>query len=245
MSPGKLPRRFLPVALALAMLAVIVAAALTPNTLGAAQAVCQYGNCGPASSFNPLTFALIGVLVVLIALAALALIVAMRRRRRRGGGGGTLGPPPGEMPPWQPGPGGPETTQAPPEQPSMPPSQTQAEEYASSGVSATYAPVPPSPAYPPAPPAPPPPPPVVAPPPPPPSTRGRATKPRTSAPEWQEQEDLAAGAGGGAAVGAAAGGGEEPDIDRLMQELDQISDDILKKTPRKGNGNPPSDSSRE
>ena len=47
---------------------------------------------------------------------------------------------------------------------------------------------------------------------------------------------MAAGTVAPAGAAAAEPAGEEPDIDRLMQELDQISDDILKKTPpRKGN----------
>ncbi|MGA7860874.1 MAG: hypothetical protein WCB19_03345, partial [Thermoplasmata archaeon] len=55
-------------------------------------------------------------------------------------------------------------------------------------------------------------------------------------PEWAEP---AAPATVGAAAGTAAVMDQsEPDIDRLMKELDQISDDILKKTPPK-KGAPP------
>jgi len=55
-----------------------------------------------------------------------------------------------------------------------------------------------------------------------------------TAPEWAEPAAPA-----GAAVGGAGPVEEsEPDIDRLMKELDQISDDILKKTPPK-KGSPP------
>jgi hypothetical protein len=56
-----------------------------------------------------------------------------------------------------------------------------------------------------------------------------------SGPEWAEP---AAPATVGGAGGAAALDESEPDIDRLMKELDQISDDILKKTPPK-KGAPP------
>jgi hypothetical protein len=50
-------------------------------------------------------------------------------------------------------------------------------------------------------------------------------------PEWAEP--AAPTTMGGAAGGAPALDQSEPDIDRLMKELDQISDDILKKTPPK------------
>jgi hypothetical protein len=60
--------------------------------------------------------------------------------------------------------------------------------------------------------------------------------PPDSGPEWAEP---AAPATMGAAAATAPPMDEsEPDIDRLMQELDQISDDILKKTPPK-KGAPP------
>ena len=60
--------------------------------------------------------------------------------------------------------------------------------------------------------------------------------PAEAGPEWAEP-------GAPATVGAAAGAAPaldqgEPDIDRLMKELDQISDDILKKAPPK-KGAPP------
>jgi tetrahydromethanopterin S-methyltransferase subunit B len=62
------------------------------------------------------------------------------------------------------------------------------------------------------------------------------TTPAETGPEWAEPAAPAT-------VGAAAGTGaameeSEPDIDRLMKELDQISDDILKKSPPK-KGSPP------
>src|SRR5579859_8165267 len=55
-------------------------------------------------------------------------------------------------------------------------------------------------------------------------------------PDWVEPAEAGTL---GAGAGAAAGSGEEPDIDRLMKELDQISDDILKKTPPKRGLPPP------
>jgi hypothetical protein len=63
-----------------------------------------------------------------------------------------------------------------------------------------------------------------------------STPPAETSPEWVEPEAPAT-------IGAAAGGAtvmdeSEPDIDRLMKELDQISDDILKKSPPK-KGSPP------
>ncbi len=55
-------------------------------------------------------------------------------------------------------------------------------------------------------------------------------------PDWVEPAEAGTL---GAGAGAAAMSGEEPDIDRLMKELDQISDDILKKTPPKRGSSPP------
>ena len=54
---------------------------------------------------------------------------------------------------------------------------------------------------------------------------------------------VAAGAGAGAAAGtaAAAGGEAEPDIDSLMAELDKISSEILKRAPKKGAQQPPTE----
>jgi hypothetical protein len=58
-----------------------------------------------------------------------------------------------------------------------------------------------------------------------------ATTPAETGPEWAEP--AAPATMGGTGGGAPALDESEPDIDRLMKELDQISDDILKKTPPK------------
>jgi hypothetical protein len=50
----------------------------------------------------------------------------------------------------------------------------------------------------------------------------------------------AAAVGAGAGTGAAAAE-SEPDIDSLMAELDKISGEILKRTPKKGSSTPPDD----
>jgi hypothetical protein len=55
-------------------------------------------------------------------------------------------------------------------------------------------------------------------------------------PEWAEPAAPATVSSGAATSGAMDE--SEPDIDRLMKELDQISDDILKKSPPK-KGSPP------
>lgn len=63
------------------------------------------------------------------------------------------------------------------------------------------------------------------------------TAPPTEAgPEWAEPGPPATIGGAGATT--AAMDESEPDIDRLMKELDQISDDILKKTPPKKGASP-------
>jgi hypothetical protein len=54
----------------------------------------------------------------------------------------------------------------------------------------------------------------------------------TPPPTLQTPAAPAAAAGG--AAGAAAGSEAEPDIDSLMAELDKISGEILKRTPKKG-----------
>lgn len=64
------------------------------------------------------------------------------------------------------------------------------------------------------------------------STYEEATTPAETSPDWAEAAPPAA------AVSSIPMDEAEPDIDRLMKELDQISDDILKKTPPK-KGAPP------
>ena len=211
MVPPKLTRRVVPVALGIAMLAVIVAAALTPNFgFVRAQSNSQYGG-GGAGGFSSLELSIIALLLVLIAVAAIALLVAVRRRRRRGGGGG-LGGEGTQLPPWEPG-----TSVQPAYTPGAPPTQEvpppQAEPFAPAGAATYYEP----PAAPPA----------VGPSPFAPRGRARAT------PEWAEQEPASAAGAPAAGAPEAETAAEEPDIDRLMEELDQISDDILKKTPPK------------
>ncbi len=188
--------RVVPVLLGLAMLAVIIAAALSPNAgLVKAQTNTQYGS-GPGPD-NTLTYTLIGLLAVIVAVAALLLAVVLRRRRRGGG--------PTTMSTWQggTGPSGPEEPTegfGPEAGVAMAPPTGAAEYY--EGTS----------------------------PPPPPS--GGAGQ------EWVEQRPppLPPAAGPATAEEIPAG---EPDIDRLMAELDQISDDILKKGPgKKGGGTP-------
>jgi hypothetical protein len=63
------------------------------------------------------------------------------------------------------------------------------------------------------------------------TTYDETTGPADAGPEWAEPAAPATMGGTGGA--APALDESEPDIDRLMKELDQISDDILKKTPPK------------
>jgi hypothetical protein len=68
------------------------------------------------------------------------------------------------------------------------------------------------------------------------TTYDETSAPAETGPEWAEPAAPATMGGTGGA--APALDEAEPDIDRLMKELDQISDDILKKTPPK-KGAPP------
>lgn len=91
-------RTVIPSTLAVAMLAVVISAALAPNT-GAvpAQSSCQYGNCAQPQTISPYVYAAIGVVVVLAALLATLFLM----RRRRGGGAARFAeaPPPPPPPP--------------------------------------------------------------------------------------------------------------------------------------------------
>ncbi len=185
--------RVVPVLLGLAMLAVIIAAALSPSAgLVKAQTNTQYGS-GGSTPDNTLTYTLIALLAVIVAVAALLLAVVVRRRRRGGG--------PQTMSTWEGGTGPePPTEGSGPEMGvAMAPPTGAAEYY--EGTS-----------------------------PPPPPSGG-------AAPDWVEERPpppLPPAAGAATAEEIPAG---EPDIDRLMAELDQISDDILKKgSGRKGSG---------
>ncbi|MCI4333333.1 MAG: hypothetical protein L3K01_06395 [Thermoplasmata archaeon] len=97
-----------PVALAVAMLAVVLAAALGPATgTVAAAASCQYGTC-PSSGPSALTWGIGALLAAVILIVALAVIL----QRRRGGppssggsvtpwsGGAAESPAPAEAPPY-------------------------------------------------------------------------------------------------------------------------------------------------
>jgi hypothetical protein len=72
-------RRIVPIVLGVGMLAVVLAAALAPNT-GAisAQSNCQYGTC--PSSTTPFPWWILGVIAVLVAAAIIALLLFTRRR---------------------------------------------------------------------------------------------------------------------------------------------------------------------
>ncbi len=188
--------RVVPVLLGLAMLAVIIAAALSPNAgLVKAQTNTQYGS-GGSNTDNTLTYTLIGLLAVIVAVAALLLAVVVRRRRRGGG--------PQTMSTWQGG-----TGPSGPEQPAegfgpemgvaMAPPTGAAEYYE--------------------------------------GTSPRPPPSEGAGPDWEEERpppSMPPAAGAATAEEIPAG---EPDIDRLMAELDQISDDILRKgSGKKGAG---------
>jgi hypothetical protein len=105
--------RIVPIALGLALLVLIVAAGLAPQT-GAvpAQSNCQYGQCAPNTSVPWWVFAAIAILIV--ALLAVALILLRRRRPPvspitpaegavggpTAGAAGTVSPPPSPVPPY-------------------------------------------------------------------------------------------------------------------------------------------------
>ncbi|MGA9839562.1 MAG: hypothetical protein WBS16_03895, partial [Thermoplasmata archaeon] len=85
MAPNPRTTRIVPVALGVAMVAIIVAAGLAPQT-GAipAQSSCQYGNCPAGTGLPWWVFAAIAILVV----AALAAALVLLRRRRTPPSGG-------------------------------------------------------------------------------------------------------------------------------------------------------------
>jgi hypothetical protein len=205
------------------MLAVVVAAGLSPNT-GVVQASsnCTYGQCPAAQPF-PLWA--VGSAVAAVVVALLLAFLLLRRRRRPGqppsqweGGEGSGGPPPGAggseggglyetaavggaamgagavEPMWQ------EGESAPPSEEPSPGAEyleTPSEEAPSIPPAPAPAPVPPAPA---------------------------AAVPAAAA----------------AASAPAAGEEAEPDIDSLMAELEKISGEILKQKPKKRNGPPSS-----
>jgi hypothetical protein len=204
-------RAIVPLTLGLGMLGVVVAAGLTPNT-GVVRAAsnCTYGQCVAAQPF-PLWAVAASVAVVVVALL-LALLLLRRRRRP--------GQPPSE---WE-GPSGP-SSGAPPG--ALGPEETapvmaagavagettpawQESPASEAPVEPEPEPVPPAREY------------LTVPTPPPPVPVAMPATPVTAEP-----------------VGAEAAGEEsEPDIDSLMAELEKISGEILKKSPKKGQAAP-------
>ncbi|MGP8072750.1 MAG: hypothetical protein ACLPZM_06440 [Thermoplasmata archaeon] len=88
-------KRAVPLGLGVAMLATLVAAALSPN-IGAVpvQAACQYSNCSSGTS-SPFPWWIVGVIAVLIvALLAAYLIFGRRRPPAQGGKGPAAWEPP-------------------------------------------------------------------------------------------------------------------------------------------------------
>lgn len=204
----KLRRRaIVPLSLGLGMLGVVVAAGLTPNT-GVVRAAsnCTYGQCVASQPF-PLWAVAASVAVVVVALL-LALLLLRRRRRP--------GQPPSE---WE-GPSGPSGSSG------VPPGASGHEEFVpAAGVGGAAAEAPPVWQEPP--------PPVTGAPPsgamPPSPEYAEAPAAPTPAPAAQPAGPTPTEAG------EAEGGAEEaePDIDSLMAELEKISGEILKKTPKK------------
>jgi hypothetical protein len=95
MDPPRVGRRFIPLAFGLGVLAVLVAAALTPNA-GAvpAQSYCQYNQCIAGTGVPWWALAAVAVIIV----AALGAALLMMRRGRR--------PPSKPVQPYQSPPGG-------------------------------------------------------------------------------------------------------------------------------------------
>ena len=87
--PPYIRKSIVPGALGLAMLAIVIAAALSPNT-GAvtAQSSCQYNNCTSSASTFPWVW--VGATLVIVA-AAIATFLLLRRGGRFGGKGGSAG----------------------------------------------------------------------------------------------------------------------------------------------------------
>lgn len=81
MTPNPKVRRIVPIVLGVAMLAVILAAALTPN-VGVVQALtpAQYGQ--PASTSGTSIYVYLGIVALLIVAALIAALLLVRRRRK-------------------------------------------------------------------------------------------------------------------------------------------------------------------
>ncbi len=86
-------KRFIPLGLGAAMLATVLAAALSPN-IGAvpAQTSCQYGTC-PAATTSTFPWWIVGVIIALVAALVLAYLLVGRRRRPPKGRAPTAVPP--------------------------------------------------------------------------------------------------------------------------------------------------------
>jgi len=82
MSPPSRFHRIVPAVLGAAMLAVLIAAALSPNT-GAvpAQSNCTYGQC--PSSTTPFPWWIVALVVVIVVAAIIGLLLVMRGRRKK------------------------------------------------------------------------------------------------------------------------------------------------------------------
>jgi hypothetical protein len=182
--PNSHRRRIVPLVLGLGMLAVVVAAGLSPNTgVVAAASNCTYGQCPSSGNSVPTwEIATIGAVIVLALLAGL--FILMRRRRR---------PPTTAAPAGGQGPTPPVGAAAPP---SNGPEEMAGP--ASAIPAATY----------------------------------------VETPEDVGSAPPTLGTPPGAPAAAGAKAEAEPDIDSLMAELDKISGEILKRTPKKAAGPP-------
>ncbi|HEV2166858.1 MAG TPA: hypothetical protein VGS23_07800 [Thermoplasmata archaeon] len=89
MASPALRKSIVPGVLGLAMLGVIVAAALAPNTGAvAAQSSCQYNNCTASTGISPWVW--VGAALVIVA-AGIATFLLLARRGRSGGGSAEAG----------------------------------------------------------------------------------------------------------------------------------------------------------
>jgi uncharacterized membrane protein len=224
-------RTIVHLSLGLGMLAVVVAAGLSPNA-GVVQASsnCTYGHCTSPSTFP---YWLVGASVAAVVVALLLALLLLRRRRRPGEPPSEWEGPrgPGGVPPGATGPEGPGSVETAAigaaamtaagagEEPMWKeeaPGETPAEPSAgpSTEAPAEYAETPPAPS----------------------PTPSAAAPPEPSSAVAASSVPLAAAA-------ALPAEEAEPDIDSLMAELEKISGEILKQKPKKKNGPPSSGAS--